>query len=87
MGAADNEQVRYADLVERLDRIADLIALTLIRDLESDEQIRILTAAAYKPAKIGAFLGMRPNTVSVVLSRSRRKATPRRQSRRSSGGH
>lgn len=78
------EQAIYRELVDKLDRIADLMALTVVRGLEQDEQVRILSAAGYTPSKIGAFLGIRPNTVSVTLTRARqkkpkRKAKPRRR--------
>lgn len=62
-----------ADLVARLDRIANLMALTLVRGLEEGEQIRLLDAVGYAPAQIGAFLDKRPNTVSVTLTRQRQK--------------
>jgi IS30 family transposase len=62
-----------ADLLIRLDRIANLMALTLVRGLEEGEQIRVLDAVGYTPTEIGSFLGKRPNTVSVALTRQRRK--------------
>jgi DNA-binding CsgD family transcriptional regulator len=80
-----DEQAVNSELVDRLDRIADLVALTLVRGLEQDEQIRLLSAAGYTPSKIGAFLGIRPNTVSVARTRARQKkatkpkAKPRRR--------
>jgi len=82
----EDERAVYTDLTERLDRIADLMALTLVRELDQDKQIRILSAAGYQPAKIGTFLGIRPNTVSVALTRARQKTTRPSQRRRSSGG-
>lgn len=66
-------------IVDSLDRIADVMALSLVKDLERDEQIRILSAAGYPPAKIGVFLGMKANTVSVALSRARQKDTKARR--------
>lgn len=65
-------------ILQSLDRIADVMALSLVKDLEREEQIRILAAAGYPPAKIGSFLGMRANTVSVALTRARRKNTKAR---------
>lgn len=84
---ADNQGGLDAEIVERLDRIADLMALTLVRGLEQDEQIRILSAAGYAPARIGSLLGIRPNTVSVTLSRARRKAASTKKRPRSRGGN
>jgi DNA-binding CsgD family transcriptional regulator len=74
---ADEHHETSSQLIERLDRIADLMALTLVRGMEQEEQIRILSAAGYAPAQIGAFLGIRPNTVSVTLSRARKSTTKR----------
>lgn len=72
---AGEPQSVSGDLVERLDRIADLMALTLIRGLERDEQIRILSAVGYTPARIGTFLDVRANTVSVALTRARQRTS------------
>jgi hypothetical protein len=82
------DQAAYSDLLERLDRLADLVALTLVRGLEQDEQIRVLSAAGYTPSKIGAFLDIRPNTVSVALMRARQKKTtkPKAKPRRRQSG-
>jgi IS30 family transposase len=70
---AEGADIPAADLTARLDRMSDLMALTLVRRMEESEQIRVLDAVGYSPAKIGALLGKRPNTVSVALSRQRQK--------------
>lgn len=69
-------------LAEQLDRIADLMALTLVRGLERDEQIRTLSAAGYAPSKIGLLLGIKANTVSVALTRARQKSKKTTRARR-----
>lgn len=66
-------------LALRLDRIANLMALTLVRDLEQNEQIRILAAVGYAPAEIGNLLGIRPNTVSVALTRQRARPSRKKK--------
>lgn len=86
MVETSNEKDGLSDVVERLDRVADLMALTLVRELEQDEQIRILSTVGYAPARIGAFLGIRANTVSANLSRARKQSTSGRRRRRPSGG-
>jgi hypothetical protein len=48
-----------AELVARLDRIADVMALMVVRGRKQDEQIRVLDALGYAPAQIAAFLGIR----------------------------
>jgi IS30 family transposase len=70
---AESADIPVAELAARLDRISDLMALTLVRRMEEAEQIRVLAAVGYSPAEIGALLGKRPNTVSVTLSRQRKK--------------
>lgn len=77
------EDGESAELVDRLDRIADLMALTVVRGRKQDEQIRLLDAVGYAPAQIAAFLGLRrANTVSAALSRARKKATMRKKTPR-----
>jgi DNA-binding CsgD family transcriptional regulator len=71
---ADDQQEDTA-VAERLDRIADLIAVSLVRDLEREEQFRLLSAVGYSPTRIGELLGIRGNTVSVALTRMRQRAT------------
>lgn len=69
------------ELVARLDRIANLMALAHVRDLEQPEKIRILDAVGYTPREIAAFLNEKPNTISAALYRQRqpRKAPARRR--------
>lgn len=76
---AGEQQPASGEIVERLDRIADLMALTLVRGLERDEQIRILSAAGYTPARIGTFLDVRANTISAALSRARQKTSKQKK--------
>ena len=69
-----------AQLVARLDRIANLLALAHVRDLEKPEKIRVLDAVGYTAAEIGALLDEKPNTISSALYRQRKpKKPPRRQ--------
>jgi DNA-directed RNA polymerase specialized sigma24 family protein len=74
------EEAANAELVARLDRIADMMALMVVRGRKQDEQIRLLDALGYAPAQIAAFLAIRrANTVSTALSRARKKTTPRKK--------
>ena len=70
---AEGADIPAADIAARLDRLSDLMALTLVRRMEESEQIRVLDAVGYSPGEIGALLGKRPNTVSVALSRQRKQ--------------
>lgn len=69
-----------SQLVARLDRIANLLALLYVRDLEQPEKIRVLDAVGYTPAEVGALLNEKANTISAALYRQRQaeKATSRR---------
>ena len=74
------EDAANAELIERLDQIADLMALMVVRGRKQDEQIRLLDAVGYAPAQIAAFLGIRrANTVSTALSRARKQTTSRKK--------
>jgi IS30 family transposase len=86
-----------AHIAPQLERIASLLALTLVRDLEEAEQIRVLDAIGYQAAEIAQFLNKKPNTVSAALYRqrhpspkkktaSRRKTSRRKTSRREPTG-
>jgi hypothetical protein len=68
-------------LVARLDRIANLLALSHVRDLDQPEKIRVLDAVGYTAAEIGALLNEKPNTISAALYRQRhpKKSTARRR--------
>lgn len=68
-----------AELIEKLDRIGNLMALTMVRRLKDAEQIRVLAAVGYRPAEIGAFLGKEPNAVSQALFRQKKKSTGKKQ--------
>ena len=72
-----------SELVARLDRIANLMALAHVRDFEQPEKIRVLDAVGYTPREIAEFLNEKPNTISAALYRQRhpRKTAARRQTK------
>lgn len=65
-----------------LDRIANLLALILIRGENELDKVRTLAAAGYTPSEMARMLGKQPNTVSVLLYKSRQGNKGRRMSRR-----
>jgi hypothetical protein len=69
------------ELLARLDRIANLLALSHVRDLEQPEKIRVLDAVGYTASEIAAFLNEKPNTISATLYRQRhpKKSAARRR--------
>jgi hypothetical protein len=71
-------------LVDALGRIADVMALTLVRRMEKPEKMRVLSSLGYTHAEIAAFLEEKTNTVSKALSRQKaapagRKSTARKK--------
>ncbi len=62
----------------QLARIASVMALALVRDLEETEQIRILDAVGYPVAEIAGLLGKKANTISAALYRQRNTRATRR---------
>ena len=57
------------------ERIANLLALSLVTGKPQPEQISLLSAAGYTPSEIGRLIGTTPNTVSVTLSQLRSART------------
>jgi IS30 family transposase len=76
----DEADATKADLIAALNRVGKVMAMNAVRGLEESEQIRVLSAAGYSPAEIGALLDKRPGTVSVALTRQRQKTgSPRKK--------
>ena len=69
-----------------LERIANLLALILVRGENELDKVRTLAAAGYSPSEIAKMLGKQPNTVSVLLYKSRQGNKSRSSRRRSSAG-
>lgn len=68
-----------AEIVERLDRIANLMALGLVADLETDDKRRTLAAVGYSANEIATLLHEKPNTVQKFLRREEEAAKPKRR--------
>lgn len=68
-----------AEIVERLDRIANLMALGLVADLETDDKRRTLAAVGYSANEIATLLHEKPNTVQKFLRREEEEAKPKRR--------
>lgn len=71
-------------LSTKLDAIIKLMVFGIAGEKSQTEQIRLLSAAGFKPKEIAQTLGTTPNTVSVALS-NLRKQTQKPLSR-SAGG-
>jgi len=59
-------------LTERLDTLIQLFAVALIDKKKQRDQIRLLSLAGLKPARIAEIIGTSRNTVNVALSNMRR---------------
>ncbi len=63
-----------ADILARLDLLVRLQALSMMSRFESSkEKIQFLDAAGMEPKEIADLLQTSPNTVSVTLSKARKK--------------
>jgi IS30 family transposase len=68
-----------AEIVERLDRIANLMALSLVADLDMDDKRRTLAAVGYTANDIARLLHEKPDTIQKFLKREREAAQPKRR--------
>ena len=66
-----------ADASGALDKIARLLALSVVADRPQAEQIRVLGASGFTPSEIAGLVGTTANTVSVTLSKQKRERTAR----------
>jgi hypothetical protein len=67
------------EVVVRLDRIANLMALSLVADMETDDKRRTLYAVGYSANDIATLLHEKPDTIQKFLKREREAAKPRRR--------
>jgi len=55
-------------------RIANLLALLLVKGESEPQKVLSLIAVGYTPAEIGQLLGKRANTISAIIYRAKREA-------------
>ena len=65
-----NEDTR--EIVERLDRLTNLVAIGLLGGKTQREQIRLLSKGGFPPREIAELIGTTPNTVRVELAAIRK---------------
>lgn len=70
-----------ASLNTQFERIANLLALTLVADKPQTEKIVTLSAAGFGPSDIAGLVGTTPNAVSATLYRERKKG-PKKKSKK-----
>ena len=59
-------------IVERLDRLTNLVAIGLLGGKTQREQIRLLSKGGFPPREIAELVGTTPNTVRVELTSIRK---------------
>lgn len=62
-------------------RVANLLALNLIKGESETEKVLTLTAVGYSPQEIAQLLGKQPNTVSVILYKAKQDGKRPRKAR------
>ncbi len=62
------------EILQELQRITKLLALTATRDQIQRDRIAVLSSVGFQPKEIAKLLGTTANTVSVTLSDIRKKA-------------
>lgn len=80
-GSDENELRRSTSIADSLGRIANLLALLLVKGESETDKVLTLTAVGYRPREIGELLGKLPNTVSVILSQAKREQKKERRRR------
>lgn len=65
-------EARTSSTRDPLDRIANLLALLLVKGESEGEKILTLAAVGYSAPEIAELLGKQPNTVSVALYQARK---------------
>jgi hypothetical protein len=70
------EQEQFDELSRRLDKLATLLALSIIRDMKPEDQIMTLAGAGYQPSQIASLIHKTPNAVRIMLHQLRKKSKP-----------
>lgn len=65
---------QFEVLTRKIDSIAKLLALNIVRDKTVTEQIDTLSKAGFRPIEIADLLGKTENQINVTLSNLRKSA-------------
>lgn len=66
-----------SDIVDRLDKIAKIMAMQLVAEADQDDKRRTLAALGYTATEIATLLQEKTNTVQKFLNREREAAKPK----------
>ena len=76
------EQEQFEDIVKKLDLIAKLISLSLVKDEKTlTDKVKILNASGFKPKEIATLLDKKPNHIRQILHQLRKKENSSRSKR------
>lgn len=65
---------QFQELKDKMNVITKLLALNIVRDMKvQKDKIITLSSFGFQPSQIAELLGTTANTVSVALSKSRKK--------------
>jgi DNA-binding CsgD family transcriptional regulator len=64
---------QFKEIIERLDKLTRIVAISNTRGLTSTDRIILLSQAGFRPTEIADMLNTTPNVVSVTLSLWRKK--------------
>ena len=64
---------QFKEIIERLDKLTRIVAISNTRGLTSTDRIILLSQAGFRPTEIADMLNTTPNVVSVTLSLRRKK--------------
>jgi|GEM_PF-1839484 len=72
--------IQYAEILDRLDVIAKLLAARLIENKEYRDQVYLLSSIGLRPKFIAALTGKTVNNVNVTLHLMKKKKRKRNKS-------
>ena len=64
---------QFKEIIERLDKLTRIVAISNTRGLTSTDRIILLDQAGFAPREIADMINTTPNVVSVTLSLRRKK--------------
>jgi len=68
------DESKGKEILQELQRISKLLALTVTREIKQREKIELLSGIGFQPKEIANLIGTTPGTVSVTLVDIRKKA-------------
>ena len=66
------DETNSKEIIERLDKLIRVVALTGMKDLTSTQKIALLSQAGFSPKEIAEIIGTSQNVVNVRLSEMRK---------------